>query len=119
MFVLLILHFSGWHICSTCMKASHYLCYTCTFSSCKGCINNADYVCVRGNKGFCGTCKRTILLIENHEGNKEGVRLFLYLFTLLSPSLIISFICVFNREINLCEGGFLLTKNCVSCAATS
>ncbi|WJX61067.1 hypothetical protein P8452_46201 [Trifolium repens] len=62
----------GWHICSSCQKASHYMCYTCTYSSCKGCIQNADFVCVRGNKGLCGICKKTIMLIENSaQGNKE------------------------------------------------
>ncbi|CAL1361206.1 unnamed protein product [Linum trigynum] len=55
----------GWHICSSCEKASHYMCYTCTYSLCKGCTKGADYLCVRGNKGFCGTCKKTIMLIEN------------------------------------------------------
>lgn len=29
---------------------------------------------VRGNKGFCGTCMRTVMLIENSAlGNKEMV----------------------------------------------
>ncbi|KAJ8764349.1 hypothetical protein K2173_006089 [Erythroxylum novogranatense] len=64
----------GWHICSSCQKASLYMCYTCTYSLCKGCTKGADYVCVRGNKGFCGTCMRTIMLIENIAmGNKETV----------------------------------------------
>ncbi|KAF4383251.1 hypothetical protein F8388_009282 [Cannabis sativa] len=62
----------GWHICSTCQKASHYMCYTCTYSLCKGCIKDADYVCVRGNKGFCQTCMRTIMLIEKLNVNKES-----------------------------------------------
>ena len=57
--------FSGWHICSSCQKASHYMCYTCPYSLCKGCTRDADYLCVRQNKGFCGTCMRTIMLIEN------------------------------------------------------
>ncbi|OMO57010.1 Zinc finger, PHD-type [Corchorus capsularis] len=65
----------GWHICSTCQKASYYMCYTCTYSLCKNCTKDADYVNVRGNKGFCGTCMRTILLIENCTlGNKEMVQ---------------------------------------------
>ncbi|KAL5821248.1 hypothetical protein ACOSQ3_023130 [Xanthoceras sorbifolium] len=65
----------GWHICSSCQKASHYLCYTCTYSLCKGCTKDADYVCVRGNKGFCGICMRTIMLIENITiGNQEKVQ---------------------------------------------
>ncbi|VFR02484.1 unnamed protein product [Cuscuta campestris] len=57
----------GWHICSVCHKLSHYLCYTCTFSLCKDCITNAEYFSVRGNKGFCTTCMKTIMLIENKD----------------------------------------------------
>ncbi|KAI4327694.1 hypothetical protein L6164_020123 [Bauhinia variegata] len=62
----------GWHICSVCRKASYYMCYTCPYSLCKGCTKGADYVSVRGNKGLCGICMRTIMLIENSaQGNKE------------------------------------------------
>ncbi|XP_058228086.1 zinc finger CCCH domain-containing protein 44-like [Rhododendron vialii] len=65
----------GWHICSSCQKAAHYMCYTCTYSLCKACAKYADYVCVRGNKGFCTTCMKTIMLIENNgQGNKEMVQ---------------------------------------------
>ncbi|XVF59731.1 hypothetical protein PTKIN_Ptkin07bG0299300 [Pterospermum kingtungense] len=65
----------GWHICSTCQKASYYMCYTCTYSLCKNCTKDADYVNVRGNKGFCGECMRAIMLIENITiGNKETVQ---------------------------------------------
>ncbi|KAK7252948.1 hypothetical protein RIF29_37266 [Crotalaria pallida] len=61
----------GWHICSTCRKASHYMCYTCTYSLCKGCTKYSDFVCVRGNKGLCAICMKTIMLIENSaRGNK-------------------------------------------------
>ncbi|KAL2348582.1 hypothetical protein Fmac_002582 [Flemingia macrophylla] len=55
----------GWHICSICGKGSHNMCYTCTYSLCKGCTKKSDFICVRENKGLCGICKRTILLIEN------------------------------------------------------
>ncbi|XWS33825.1 hypothetical protein CRYUN_Cryun22dG0116200 [Craigia yunnanensis] len=65
----------GWHICSTCQKASYYMCYTCTYSLCKNCTKDADYVNVKGNKGFCRACMRTVMLIENSElGNKEMVQ---------------------------------------------
>uniref|UniRef100_A0A453JDN4 Plus3 domain-containing protein n=1 Tax=Aegilops tauschii subsp. strangulata TaxID=200361 RepID=A0A453JDN4_AEGTS len=30
----------GWHICSSCEKAGHYMCYTCTFSACKVCVKH-------------------------------------------------------------------------------
>ncbi|XP_010271490.1 PREDICTED: zinc finger CCCH domain-containing protein 19 [Nelumbo nucifera] len=56
----------GWHICSKCEKASSiYMCYTCTFSLCKNCINLAEFFSVRGNKGFCATCRSLVMLIEN------------------------------------------------------
>ncbi|KAF5463038.1 hypothetical protein F2P56_018987 [Juglans regia] len=61
----------GWHICSNCQKAAHYMCYTCTYSLCKGCIKDADYLSVRGNNGFCRMCMRTVMLIENFQGNTE------------------------------------------------
>ncbi|KAL1316501.1 hypothetical protein AAHE18_15G070900 [Arachis hypogaea] len=41
------------------------MCYTCTYSLCRGCTRDADFVSVRGNKGFCGMCMRTIMLVEN------------------------------------------------------
>ncbi|KAK6793437.1 hypothetical protein RDI58_006890 [Solanum bulbocastanum] len=67
--------FCGWHICSVCQKGSHYMCYTCTYSLCKGCTKNADYFHVRGKKGFCSMCMRTIMLIENKDqGNNEKVQ---------------------------------------------
>ncbi|CAI8600387.1 unnamed protein product [Vicia faba] len=64
----------GWHLCSICEKKSpHYFCYTCTFSLCKGCIKDAVMLCARGNKGFCETCMKTVMLIEqNEEGNTTG-----------------------------------------------
>ncbi|AQK64648.1 zinc finger CCCH domain-containing protein 44 isoform X2 [Zea mays] len=64
----------GWHICSSCEKAVQYMCYTCTYSVCKGCIKQGKFFGVRGNKGFCDTCYGTILLIESKEdGAKVGV----------------------------------------------
>lgn len=64
----------GWHICSVCQKAAHYMCYTCPFSLCKGCTRDSSYLSVRGNKGFCTTCMKVIMLIENKEQtDKETV----------------------------------------------
>lgn len=77
---VVVLWISGWHICSICEKAAHYMCYTCTYSLCKACTKKADYLCVRENKGFCTTCMRTIMLIENNDrGNKEMVGIILHL----------------------------------------
>ncbi|XP_073129198.1 zinc finger CCCH domain-containing protein 44-like isoform X2 [Henckelia pumila] len=65
----------GWHICSTCQKPSHYICYTCTYSLCKGCARDTDYLSVRGNKGFCTICLKTIMLIENKDqANEDAVQ---------------------------------------------
>ncbi|CAN1813928.1 Zinc finger CCCH domain-containing protein 44 [Linum perenne] len=65
----------GWHICSSCEKASHFMCYTCPYSLCKGCTKDADYLCVRGNQGFCRTCMKMIMLIEKVPlGNNEQVQ---------------------------------------------
>ncbi|XP_062200991.1 uncharacterized protein LOC133903589 [Phragmites australis] len=64
----------GWHICSSCEKAVQYMCYTCTYSVCKGCIKQGKFFGVRGNKGFCDTCYGTILLIESKDdGAKVSV----------------------------------------------
>ncbi|XP_071739952.1 uncharacterized protein [Rutidosis leptorrhynchoides] len=48
-----------------CEKTAYHMCYTCTYSLCKGCIKTSDYVCVRGDKGFCTVCMKMIMLIEN------------------------------------------------------
>ena len=35
---------------------------------------DADFVCIRDNKGLCGICMRTIMMIENSaQGNNEKV----------------------------------------------
>ncbi|XP_010557686.1 PREDICTED: zinc finger CCCH domain-containing protein 44-like isoform X2 [Tarenaya hassleriana] len=65
----------GWHICSTCQKASSYMCYTCTYSVCKRCMRDADCVSVRGNMGLCAICMKIIMLIENvAQGENETVK---------------------------------------------
>ncbi|KAK4762562.1 hypothetical protein SAY86_008330 [Trapa natans] len=67
--------FSGWHICTSCQKKAHYMCYTCPHSLCKSCYRRADFICIRENKGLCSTCRGTIMLIENvKEGNKDMVQ---------------------------------------------
>jgi hypothetical protein len=50
------------------------MCYTCKYSLCKGCIKDADYLSVRGNNGLCGTCMRTVMLIESLQGDKEAAQ---------------------------------------------
>ncbi|GER49007.1 zinc finger CCCH domain-containing protein 44 [Striga asiatica] len=65
----------GWHICSVCRKASYSMCYTCTYSLCKGCTEYTDYVRIRGNKGFCSTCMKTIMLIENKDQPNNEIKI--------------------------------------------
>ncbi|CAM0870963.1 unnamed protein product [Alopecurus aequalis] len=64
----------GWHICSSCEKSVHYMCYTCTFSVCKVCIKHGKFFSVRGTKGFCDTCYGTILLVEAKDEGDTKVR---------------------------------------------
>lgn len=47
------------------------MCFTCTFSLCKGCAKDAEFLCVRGSKGFCQTCFGTVMLIEQKEQGNE------------------------------------------------
>ncbi|VAI34946.1 unnamed protein product [Triticum turgidum subsp. durum] len=60
-----------WHICSNCQKPARQMCYTCTFSLCKVCIKDTNFIPVRGTKGFCETCLNTVMLIENKEEATE------------------------------------------------
>uniref|UniRef100_A0A0D9VNK0 Uncharacterized protein n=1 Tax=Leersia perrieri TaxID=77586 RepID=A0A0D9VNK0_9ORYZ len=69
----------GWHICSSCEKAVHYMCYTCTYSLCKVCIKQGKFFSVRGTKGFCDTCYTTILLIESKDEGGSKVLLLEYI----------------------------------------
>lgn len=66
----------GWHQCShtNCQKNAYYMCYTCTFSLCKGCIKDAVILCVRGNKGFCEACIKIVMMIEDTaQGNQAQI----------------------------------------------
>lgn len=75
--LLVVLFISGWHICRTCEKTSHFMCYTCTYALCKGCIREGDFLCVRENKGFCPACMKLAMLCENKEqATNESVRRF-------------------------------------------
>lgn len=64
----------GWHICSSCEKAAHFMCYTCTYSLCKVCVKQGNFFGVRGNKGFCDTCYGTIWLIESKDEDGTKVK---------------------------------------------
>lgn len=77
------------------------MCYTCTYSLCKGCIKDADILCVRGNKGFCTTCMRTVLLVEDNErGNKEMVCLILYFWNVIHSHMKLLLLCLKMRLVS-------------------
>lgn len=69
----------GWHICSKCQKSASYMCYTCTYSLCKICVNEAEFTCIRGKKGFCPSCMGAILLMETSENADEKVGTLIFL----------------------------------------
>lgn len=83
------------------------MCYTCTYSLCKGCIKDADILCVRGNKGFCTTCMRTVLLVEDNErGNKEMVCLILYFWNVIHSHMKLLLLCLKVRLVS-----FIMTSH--------
>ena len=70
------------------------MCYTCPYSVCKRCVRSSEYVLVRENKGFCGICMKTIMLIENApEANKDKVRVNLRLCLCFSSAMCLT--CTF------------------------
>ncbi|GFP80465.1 zinc finger CCCH domain-containing protein 44 [Phtheirospermum japonicum] len=50
--------------CSLCRKSSHLHCYTCTKSVCRYCLSTLEILQVKGQYGFCKTCLKLALLIE-------------------------------------------------------
>ncbi|PKA46635.1 Zinc finger CCCH domain-containing protein 19 [Apostasia shenzhenica] len=62
---------------SICQKTAYHMCYMCTTSYCKVCINQENkYVSLRGTHGFCQSCHNTVKLIEENKlacVEKDGV----------------------------------------------
>nr|XP_043607846.1 uncharacterized protein At5g08430-like [Erigeron canadensis] len=53
------------HKCLDCRKRTPgFQCYGCPKSFCKGCVKDADFVRVKGKKGFCDYCLKLTLLVE-------------------------------------------------------
>ncbi|KVH87629.1 Plus-3 [Cynara cardunculus var. scolymus] len=53
------------HRCETCSRTSDVVqCYCCPKGVCRRCIKSADFVHVKGKKGFCEHCLKLTLLVE-------------------------------------------------------
>ncbi|KAL9320212.1 hypothetical protein ACSQ67_012051 [Phaseolus vulgaris] len=57
------------HFCFLCHKASKFKCFCCPKAICEKCIYDAEFVTVKGNKGFCSHCSKLAFLIEDDADN--------------------------------------------------
>ncbi|KAI3445557.1 hypothetical protein Pfo_002222 [Paulownia fortunei] len=65
----------AWHTCFLCRRSSYLHCYTCTNAVCRCCLPAADFLQVKGKNGFCNTCLKLALLIEeNKDYDSDGDR---------------------------------------------
>ncbi|XP_068646952.1 uncharacterized protein At5g08430-like isoform X3 [Aristolochia californica] len=63
----------SWHSCFICHKNSKFKCFCCPNSVCRACLKEAEFVTVKGEKGFCNNCLTLALLIEdNRDEDSDG-----------------------------------------------
>ncbi|XP_011087639.1 uncharacterized protein At5g08430 [Sesamum indicum] len=65
----------AWHTCFLCRRSSYLHCYTCKNAVCRRCLPAADFLQVKGERGFCKSCLKLVLLIEeNKDHDSDGER---------------------------------------------
>nr|XP_027113283.1 zinc finger CCCH domain-containing protein 19-like isoform X2 [Coffea arabica] len=63
----------NWHSCFMCGRKAHFHCYCCPNALCRFCISAAEFCRVRGMNGFCNSClKLAILIEENMDVDSDG-----------------------------------------------
>ncbi|KAK4438392.1 hypothetical protein Salat_0173500 [Sesamum alatum] len=65
----------AWHTCFRCRRSSYLHCYTCKNAVCRRCLPTADFLQVKGEHGFCNSCLKLVLLIEENKNyDSDGER---------------------------------------------
>ncbi|XP_056850204.1 uncharacterized protein LOC130499804 isoform X2 [Raphanus sativus] len=53
-----------WHSCYLCGKRPKLLCLCCPRSVCEGCVNHAEFIHLKPNRGLCNQCQEYVVVLE-------------------------------------------------------